>query len=180
MCIKNMLNLSAEQLNQAATILSDSLPLGWSTPTLAFTDITKLLTPKNTLLAFLDNDIVIGFGGITPIYNGNVFELHPLAIKSTHRKIGIGTKIVHALESAAKSQGGLTIWLGADDDLTPTETSFGDTNLFINFPKQLSEFTPNFHQTAFYLKLGYTIMGALPNANGKGKPDIFLAKSLCN
>jgi aminoglycoside 6'-N-acetyltransferase I len=32
------------------------------------------------------------------------------------------------------------------------------------------------HPFAFYRKLGYTVVGVLPGANGLGKPDIFMAK----
>ena len=32
------------------------------------------------------------------------------------------------------------------------------------------------HPYAFYQKLGYTIVGVMPDANGRGKPDIYLAK----
>ena len=34
------------------------------------------------------------------------------------------------------------------------------------------------HPYAFYQKLGYTIVGVIPDANGLGKPDILMAKSL--
>jgi len=32
------------------------------------------------------------------------------------------------------------------------------------------------HPYEFYEKLGYTVVGVLPDANGPGKPDIFMAK----
>ena len=32
------------------------------------------------------------------------------------------------------------------------------------------------HPYEFYLRLGFRIAGVLPDANGRGKPDIFLAK----
>jgi aminoglycoside 6'-N-acetyltransferase I len=34
------------------------------------------------------------------------------------------------------------------------------------------------HPYEFYQKLGYTIVGVVPDANGIGKPDIVMAKSL--
>jgi hypothetical protein len=34
------------------------------------------------------------------------------------------------------------------------------------------------HPGEFYLRLGFRIVGVLPDANGRGKPDIFVAKSL--
>lgn len=32
------------------------------------------------------------------------------------------------------------------------------------------------HPYAFYQRLGFSIIGAMPDANGQGKPDIFMAK----
>jgi hypothetical protein len=34
------------------------------------------------------------------------------------------------------------------------------------------------HPYEFYQKLGYQIVGVIPDANGPGKPDILMAKSL--
>ncbi len=36
----------------------------------------------------------------------------------------------------------------------------------------------NRHPYEFYQKVGYQIVGVIPNANGLGKPDIIMAKSL--
>ncbi len=37
---------------------------------------------------------------------------------------------------------------------------------------------PGGHPYEFYQKLGYVIVGVVPDANGFGKPDIYMAKSL--
>lgn len=70
------------------------------------------------------------------------------------------------------------MWLGADDEKVNGETSLAHVDLYEGLPMKLLRFSPNTHQTAFYMKLGYRIVGVLPDANGLGKPDIFLAKRL--
>jgi aminoglycoside 6'-N-acetyltransferase I len=34
------------------------------------------------------------------------------------------------------------------------------------------------HPFAFYRKLGYALVGVVPDANGSGKPDILMAKKV--
>ena len=36
----------------------------------------------------------------------------------------------------------------------------------------------NNHPYEFYLKVGFAIVGVIPDANGPGKPDIMMAKSV--
>ena len=108
--IVNMTKLNRKQVVQAAQILTDSIPFGWPTLQHALNEIDKLLIPENTLLAAVEDDILVGWGGILPAYNGNVFELHPLAVRSDKRRQGIGSAIVTALEGEARKQGGLTIY----------------------------------------------------------------------
>jgi len=72
----------------------------------------------------------------------------------------------------------LTLWLGADDENTPGETSFADVDLYDDLPRRLQEFDPGTHQAAFYLKQGFKIVGVMPDASGPGKPDIYMAKRL--
>jgi len=37
---------------------------------------------------------------------------------------------------------------------------------------------PGGHPYEFFQKVGFTIVGVVPDANGPGKPDILMAKSL--
>lgn len=176
--IINMTQLNKNQMIQAAQILTDSIPIGWPTLQDALDEINELLIPENTLLAAVENDIVIGWGGILPKYHGNVFEMHPLAVRSDRRKQGIGRAIVTALEDEARKQGGLTMHLGADDERSDGETSFANVDLYDDLPGKIKSFSPGTHQSGFYLKLGYKIIGVMPDANGIGKPDIYLGKRL--
>ncbi|MGI6706261.1 MAG: GNAT family N-acetyltransferase [Clostridia bacterium] len=179
MKIINMTQLNKTQIIQAAQILTDSIPIGWPTLQHALDEIHELLTPENTLLAVIENDIVIGWGGLlAPVYNGNVFEIHPLAVRNDKRRQGIGKELVTALEDEARKQGGLTIYVGADDEKGDGETSFANVNLYDDLPGKMINFSPGTHQTGFYLKLGYKIIGVMPDANGIGKPDIYLGKRL--
>ena len=174
--IVNMTQLNRAQIIQAAEILTDSIPIGWPTFKHALDEIDRLLSPENTLLAAVGDDIVVGWGGILPAYYGNVFEIHPLGVRSDKRRQGIGRAIVAALEDGARKQGGLTIYAGADDERDDGETSLANVDLYDDLPGKIISFSPGTHLSGFYLKRGYKIIGVMPDANGIGKPDIFLAK----
>ncbi|MDF2686894.1 MAG: hypothetical protein K0S55_2077 [Clostridia bacterium] len=178
MKIINFELLNEDQIKQAAFILTESLPIGWPTFNDAMDEIKERLIPENILFAAVEYDIVIGWGGILPHYNGNVYELHPLAVRKDKRNIHVGSVIVKALEDAARLKGGLTMYLGADDERGDGETSFANVDLFNDLPKRIQGFQAGIHQTGFYLKLGYKIIGVIPDANGRGKPDIYIGKRL--
>ena len=83
--------------------------------------------------------------------------------------------MVQDLEALAREKGALTLWAGSDDE--HDETSLGGVDLYedvlgsIRSIRNLAN-----HPYEFYLKVGFQIVGVLPDANGPGKPDIFLAK----
>lgn len=180
MKIINMSRATGRQKEQAAQILTDNLPNGWSTLEDALDEIEERLIPENTMLLVLENEKVIGWGGLLkPTYDGNVFELHPLVVDSHYQKQGIGRKLVLELEDEARKQGGLTIFVGADDDEKEEgETSLSHVDLYEDLPDKLNNFESGTHQAGFYFKMGYKIIGVMPDANGIGKPDIFLGKKL--
>ncbi len=177
--IKNMALINSEQLLQCGEILTNSLPRGWKNLEEAMREIQERLIPENILLCALIEEEVVGWAGmLAPEYDGRVFELHPLAVKEKYRGQGIGEKLVTALESIAKEKGGLTLWAGSDDDSEEGETSFANINLYENLPDKMTKFKAGHHPGGFYLKIGFTLVGVLPNASGPGKPDLFFAKDL--
>jgi len=180
MIIVDMKTLSESQLNQAAQILTDELPNGWPTLSDALYEVKERWSNDvgALFLAAVNAEEVIGWGGILQHYDGHVFELHPLAVRNDWQRKGVGRLLVDALSDAAKKKGGLTLWLGADDEIEGGETSFANVDLYDDLPRRIQEFDPGTHQTAFYMKYGFKIVGVIPDANGIGKPDIYLAKRL--
>lgn len=175
--IVNMNTLSSRQLREAAAILNQVLPIWCPTMEAAEEALRECLSPGNTQLAAVENGEVIGFGGIlTPTYDGRVYELHPLAVRADKQKQGVGKLIITALEDEARARGGLTLWLGSDDETD--ETSLSNCDLYDDLPAKLRDFRPGIHPSGFYLKMGYKIIGVMPDANGRGRPDIYMAKAL--
>jgi aminoglycoside 6'-N-acetyltransferase I len=67
--------------------------------------------------------------------------------------------------------------LGSDDEADLTTLSGID--LYANIPGAIAQAKGTSpHPLEFYRKLGYTLIGVVPDANGRGKPDILLAKRI--
>lgn len=129
-----------------------------------------------SLIAVEDGKIIGLIGGI-PNYGNTGWELHPLGVYSDYKKNGVGRALVNALEKEVKRRGGVMIYLGADDE--NNQTSLSQTNLFVDtYNKMANVMNYGNHPYSFYEKLGYKIVGVIPDANGVGKPDIMMAKSL--
>ena len=183
--IVNMQTLNQTQRTQAAQMLTDELPLGWATLADALEEVAGLVDNiecdgdgESLFLAALEGKEVLGWVGMLPSYGGRVYELHPLVVRNDQQGRGIGTMLVRALEKEAKKRGGLTLHLGADDEKPGSETSLANVDLYDDLPRHLREFEAGTHQASFYMKLGFKIIGVMPDANGIGKPDIFMAKRL--
>lgn len=110
-----------------------------------------------------------------PIYDGHVWELHPLAVAPAYQGQGVGRALVLDFEAQVRAQGGLTVYLGTDDE--DERTTLGGVDLFPDvLPKVVRIGNLRRHPYEFYVRLGYVIVGVVPDANGPGKPDIMLAK----
>jgi aminoglycoside 6'-N-acetyltransferase I len=106
-----------------------------------------------------------------------VWELHPLAVRPDRQRQGIGRALVADLEAEVRWQGGLTLWLGSDDEAEMT--SLSGVNLYPNVLVHLANLKNlRGHPYEFYQKVGFVVIGVMPDANGPGKPDIYMAKSL--
>ena len=76
-----------------------------------------------------------------------------------------------------REHGGLTILLGTDDETQ--QTTLAEIDLFPNVWEHVTHIENlKRHPYEFYQKLGYVIVGVVPEANGPGKPDILMAKSV--
>ena len=79
------------------------------------------------------------------------------------------------LEDLVRQRGALTLWAGSDDE--HDETSLSGVDLYADVPAAIRGIRNRArHPYEFYLKVGFQIVGVMPDANGPGKPDIFLAK----
>lgn len=152
----------------------------WQTHEEALEEVHDILE-NGCAFGALDGEIVIGWIGALPEYNGNTWELHPLAVHPDFQGKGIGRVLVERLEQAGREAGAWTMMLGTDDEddrttLSQIDNLYDDLLGHISCLRNRDEANP--HPFSFYQKCGYTVVGILPNANGPGKPDIFMAKRL--
>ena len=88
---------------------------------------------------------------------------------------GVGRALIVDFEQQVRQRGAVTIYLGTDDE--DLRTSLGGVNLYPDVLTKLSQFKGvSGHPFSFYQKLGYVVVGVIPDANGLGKPDILMSK----
>jgi aminoglycoside 6'-N-acetyltransferase I len=169
-------------IQQVAHLLVDAFrehwPDAWPTFEEALAEVHEMLETQRICRAAVDErgDLLGIIGGI-PGYDGNVWELHPLAVQPSAQGQGIGRALLEDFERQVRLQGGLTITLGTDDE--DNMTSLSDVDLYTNLWDKIRDIRNlKNHPFEFYRKLGYVITGVVPDANGRGKPDILMAKRL--
>jgi aminoglycoside 6'-N-acetyltransferase I len=169
-------------------ILVDALahvPAAWKTLDDARDEVATFFTdPDRTGRAWAAVDAdgaLVGWIGAIRQYEGHVWELHPLVVDPARQRRGVGTRLVRALEDAARAAGVLTVTLGTDDDFGGT-TVFG-ADLYDDLPGHIARLAPRDgapvpHPVEFYRRVGYAVIGLMPDANGRGRHDILMARSL--
>lgn len=164
-------------LESAATFLVDEFdqPGGWKTLALARAEVEHVLR-EGFARAILQDEELLGWIGGLPEYEGRVWELHPMVVQRAWRRRGIGRKLVEAFEAEVRGRGAFTITLGTDDDAGMT--SLANADLYADIPGHIAGLRDlgRNHPFLFYRKLGYVVTGVLPDANGPGKPDIYMSK----
>lgn len=106
-----------------------------------------------------------------------VWELHPIVVRPDRQGSGIGRALVLDLEDRVREKGGITLMLGTDDE--DDMTTLSGVDLYPDIPGHIAGIRNlRRHPYEFYQKLGYTIIGVVPDANGIGRPDILMAKRL--
>ena len=180
MWIVDLRSGNEDMTRQAAALLvegfKESWPEAWPDMEAALHEVRESLAEGRISRVALDEDgQVLGWVGGIPHYDGNVWELHPLVVHSDYRGQGIGRALVADLEIRVRARGGLTLWVGTDDE--SGMTSLAGMDLYPNVLEHLARIQNlKGHPYGFYQKLGFAVIGVMPDANGWGKPDIYLAK----
>lgn len=123
------------------------------------------------------SEAVLGWIGGIPTYAGHVWEIHPLVVATNVRRRGIGRALVADIEALAAERGGLTLYAGSDDE--DNGTTLSGVDLYDDLPSRIAGIRNlGGHTYEFYQRIGFKIVGVMPDANGLGKPDIILAKRI--
>ncbi len=143
----------------------------------AVEEVEEYLSEDRIALMALSDGHLAGFVGAAPHYGVTGWELHPLAVFPEYQGQGIGKALVKALESEVLKRGGVTLYLGTDDEFGMT--SLSDVDLYDHLWERIANIRNlKKHPYEFYQKLGFQIVGVLPDVNGFGKPDIYMAKRI--
>lgn len=178
--IKTLQREDDRYIVQAAQLLVEGFkkdwPDAWPDLDSALEEVEECLSQDRICrIAIDENDNILGWIGGISQYDGNVWELHPIVVDMKNRKKGIGRLLVKDLEEQVRERGGITIQVGSDDE--NNMTSLSNVDIYDNLFERIRDIK-NFkgHPYEFYFKLGYKIIGVMPDANGLGKPDIYLGK----
>ncbi len=171
-----------EHIRMVAELLkdgfSDTGTECWQTIEECIKEVSDSLSEnKISRVAFGPDRKLLGWAAGAPLYGNCTWELEVLVVDRENQKLGIGSGLLGDFESEVKLRGGLNIFLGTDDE--NFRTSIGGTELYPD-PLTHLKFIQNIggHPFGFYQKRGYAIVGVLPDANGIGKPDIYMSKRL--
>lgn len=169
-----------EAIQQAAHLLvtgfKEHWPNAWPDLPSALQEVQEALQPGMINRIAVDDDgAVLGWIGARSEYDGHAWELHPLVVRPDQQGKGIGRALIADLEAQVSARGGITIYLGTDDE--DGMTTLANADLYANVGEHIAHVRNlRGHPYEFYQKQGYIIVGVIPDANGIGKPDIIMAK----
>ena len=164
-----------DAIDQVATLLVEAFPHWLPTLEMARQEVSEALGPDRICLVARADGQILGWVGAIAEYS-HAWELHPLVVRADVRRRGVGASLVTALEERVREAGALTLYLGTDDDRPAPGTSVGGADLFPDVLSHAESLTVSDHPAGFYSRLGFQVVGLIPDANGPGKPDILMAK----
>ena len=169
---------NTEMIEQMARLISRAFLKAYGDMEIAVDEVYQCIDEKKICKVAVDEKLrVLGWIGGRSQYDGNVWEMHPLVVDENHRRKGIGKKLVESLEEKARKKGAITIYLGSDDETN--STSLGGIDVYLDVLEHIKNIRNiKNHPYEFYQKLGFKIVGICPDANGFGKPDIYMAKRI--
>jgi len=163
-------------IQQTVSLLGEVFP-GWiKSRADGLAEVLESFQPGHVSRIAVDQTgLVLGWVGAISRYDGHVWEVHPLLVRPDRQRQGIGRALLADLEAVVRAHGAITLYLGTDD--VDRQTSLGGIDLYPDIAHHIATIkNVRQHSFAFYQKVGFVIMGLLPDANGFGKPDILMAK----
>jgi aminoglycoside 6'-N-acetyltransferase I len=162
---------------QAAQVMLAAFPYWTATIEDARRQVELSVDAERICLVARAGEDVLGWVGAIPQYS-HAWELHPLVVRADARRRGIGRALVAALEARLRERGALTLYLGTDDEGPTAGTTAWGVELFPDPLAHAARLESIDHAAGFYQKVGFVVIGLIPDANGPGKPDILMGKQL--
>ncbi|MFZ9857991.1 MAG: GNAT family N-acetyltransferase [Roseiflexaceae bacterium] len=170
----------ASEIASVATILVAGFAdrsLAWPTLADGIAEVEAHSTNNHLSLVATIDHVIVGWVSAAPQYQQYGWELHPLVVNPPHQHQGIGKTLIAALCAQLTEHGATTLFAWSDDE--SLSTSLGGKDLLPNPLAHLTTFSASErHAGGFYLKQGFVLCGVLPDANGRGKPDILFARRI--
>ena len=165
----------AEMLTEA---FGRAWPGAWETLGKAEEEVEEALEEGKVCRVAVDEaGVALGWVGGQHRY-AKVWELHPLVVRPDYQGRGVGRALVRDLGERVRERGGITLQLGTDDE-TGATSAFG-ADVYEDIGGHITRLrivdAQWRHPLEFFRKLGFTVIGLIPDANGMGKPDILMAK----
>ena len=148
-----------ELIRQTAQLLvitfKEHWPLAYPDLDSAFEDIGESFAPERiSRIAVNEQGSVVGWIAARPQYHTTGWELHPLAVHPQYQGQGIGRSLVTDLENELRKRGGVTLYLGSDDE--DNRTSLGGRDLYPDLMQQIANIKNlKGHPYEFYQKMRF-------------------------
>jgi aminoglycoside 6'-N-acetyltransferase I len=178
MRIVDLVPENAAQIDEIARLLVESfadLSPGWVPTAEAAHDVIGHTFGGDKLSRVLltDGDQVGGWIAGMHAY-ARLWELHPLVVSPRFRRRGFGRALVCDLVQQVAARGALTLYAGTSDETNRT-TLFGRDLHADPIEAMRALRATREHPMDFYLKMGFSLVGVMPDAEGEGKPSIHFA-----
>lgn len=114
------------------------------------------------------------------LFPGESIFVHWLGVDPDVQRSGVGTALLDDAERIGRAAGAACLALSTGDDHPHRAvTTLGRRDIWSDPLGALRDVqTLERHPLDFYTRLGFTVCGVIPDANGPGKPEIYLARPI--
>lgn len=162
-------------INQCAMLLKENFEEFCNIESAIQAILNSIDKSKINIIAINESETVLGWICGVEQYNANIWTIQPIVVKKEYQRKGIGKLLVCKFENLVALRKGITIILSTGDGKNRTTLSGKD--IYQDIFKEIENIKNlNNSPYEFYLKLGFKIVGVIPDSYGFGKPDILMAK----